>query len=103
MSQRIRGLDRAEGLIHVGGGLYDLAVSITLVIDRVEATLENGRWNCPSSLLRKNLEAHLGLCPFREGPGLEERQALWISNRIGAAIIPRFRLTPPTAPPSRAS
>jgi hypothetical protein len=71
-------------------------VAVTICSRRIDATLEAGVWHCPDERLRGYLEVLLRLCPHKEGP--EDRQALWVANAIGAAIIPKVPLEAPRTP-----
>jgi hypothetical protein len=74
----------------VGAGGYDLALmATTICVKRIDAVLENGVWSCPSEQLRGYLEAVLREVRSRGCPDDEEMQALWVSNRVGGALIPR--------------
>jgi hypothetical protein len=78
-------------------------MAVTIIKKRVEATIENGVWTCPDAGLLDYVRAVGSGCPRMPGWDQDEFQALWVSNRIGGAVLPRSMPAPPVSPPRLSS
>jgi hypothetical protein len=73
-------------------------MAVTICIKRVDATLEKGVWTCPVPALAAYLQVVLRECQRLGCPDNEEMEALWVSNRVGGAVIPSVPGEPPRTP-----
>ena len=73
-------------------------MAVTICIKRIDATLENGIWTSPAPALTVYLQAVLSECRRLGCPDDERIEALWVSNRVGGAVIPTEPVEPARTP-----
>ena len=74
-------------------------MAVTIIKKRVEATIENGVWTSADHGLLDYVRTIGRSCPRMPDWDQDEFQALWVSNRIGGAVIPKSMPPPPVSPP----